>query len=132
MIAKLTLQRTFAIRGIVAALLALSLTATAAAENRPFSAWFKYASEIDAAWDVAGDPAKPSVVSIRRKSAGNQPAEKGGTPRRVLVLYPRPSSAYDIAITKILNVFDSKEANAEFTVINFELNQARGRETLQR
>ena len=131
MIAKLTLQRTFAIRGIVAALLALSLTATAAAENRPFAAWFKYASEIDAAWDVSGDPAKPNVVSIRQKSAENQSAEKRGTPRRVLVLYPRPSSAYDIAITKILNVFDSKEANAEFTVINFELNQTRGKETLQ-
>ena len=131
MIAKLALQRTFAVRGIVAALLALSLTATAAAENRPFSSWFKYGSEIDATWDVAGDPAKPNVVSIRRKSAENQAAEKRGTPRRVLVLYPRPSSAYDIAITKILNVFDSKEANAEFTVINFDLNQARGKETLQ-
>ena len=47
------------------------------------------------------------------------------------MLYPRSSPAYDIAITKILSVFDSKEVNADFTVINFELNQARGRETLQ-
>ena len=123
--------RGLAIRGIAAALLALSLTATAAAEMRPFSSWFKYGSEIDATWDVAGDAAKPMVVSIRRKSTENQSAQKRGAPRRVLVLYPRPSSAYDIAITKILNVFDSKEVNADFTVINFDLSQARGKETIQ-
>ena len=123
--------RVLAVRGIVATLLALSLTATARAENRPFSSWFKYGSEIDATWDVAGDVAKPTVVSIRRKSAEQQSVEKRGATRRVLVLYPRPSSAYDIAITKILSVFDSKELNADFTVINFELNQARGKETIQ-
>ena len=128
---KPTLQRTFAICGIVAALLALSLTAPAAAEDRPFSFWFKYGSEIDAAWDVAGDAAKPMTVSIRRKFAEDQPAEKRNPLRRVLVLYPRSSSAYDIAITKILSVFASKEVNADLTVINFELNQARGKETLQ-
>jgi putative ABC transport system substrate-binding protein len=126
-----TLQRAFAICGIVAALLALSLTAPAAAEDRPFSFWFKYSSEIDAAWDVAGDAAKPMTVSIRRKFAEDQPAEKRNPLRRVLVLYPRSSSAYDIAITKILSVFASKEVNADLTVINFELNQARGKETLQ-
>ena len=38
------------------------------------------------------------------------------------MLYPRPSSAYDIAITKILHVFDAKESNANVTVINFEMN----------
>ena len=123
--------RGLAIRGIAAALLALSLTATAAAEMRPFSSWFKYGSEIDAAWDVTGDAAKPTIVSIRRKPAEKQSFEKRGAARRVLVLYPRPSSAYDIAITKILNVFDSKEMNADFTVINFDLNQARGKETIQ-
>ena len=39
--------------------------------------------------------------------------------RRVLVIYPRASSAYDIAITKILTVFDTKELNTVFTVKNF-------------
>lgn len=131
MIAKPGFPRNFAVRGIAAALLVLSLTATAAAESRPFSSWFKYASEIDATWEVAGDPAKPTMVSIRRKAADKQSAEGRGNPRRVLVLYPRPSPAYDIAITKILSVFDSKEVNADFTVINFELDQAKGKATLQ-
>jgi len=128
---KPALQRTFVVRGIVAALLALSLVAPAAAENRPFSFWFKYGSEIDTTWDVTGDAAKPMTVSIRRKSAEDQSVEKHGPRQNVLVLYPRSSSAYDIAITKILSVFASKEINADLTVINFELNQARGKETLQ-
>lgn len=128
---KLTLQRAFAVRGIVAALLALLLSAPVAAEDRPFSTWFKYGSEIDAAWDVAADAAKPMIVLIRRKLAEDHSAEKRGVMRRVLVLYPRSSSAYDIAITKILNVFATKEVNADLTVVNFELNQTRGKETLQ-
>jgi putative ABC transport system substrate-binding protein len=43
-----------------------------------------------------------------------------------LVLYPRASSAYDIAITQILQVFSNKEINAEFLIVNFELDDARG------
>ena len=128
---KPTLQQAFAVRGIVAALLALLLTAPSVAEDRSFSSWFKYGSEIDAAWDVAGDPAKPMIVSVRRKSTLDQLAEKHSVTRRVLVLYPRASSAYDIAITKILSVFFAKEINVDLTVINFELNQGRGKETLQ-
>jgi putative ABC transport system substrate-binding protein len=126
MIAKRTRRWMSANRAIVTALLALALTAPAAANDRPFSAWFKYGGEIDATWDVVGDPAKPNVVSIKRKSA-----EKRAATQRVLVLYPRPSSAYDIAITKILNVFESKEFNVEFTAINFELIHERGKETIQ-
>lgn len=106
MIAKPGIQRNFAVRGIAAVVLVLSLTVTAAAENRPFSSWFKYGSEIDATWNVAGDPAKPTMVSIRRKAVDKQLTDMSGATRRVLVLYPRSSPAYDIAITKILSVFD--------------------------
>jgi len=49
---------------------------------------------------------------------------------RVLVLYPRPSSAYDIAITKILQIFESKALHTQFTVINFDMNDSRGREAI--
>ena len=48
-----------------------------------------------------------------------------------LVLYPRPSSAYDISITQILQVFANKDINAEFLIINFELNDAKGKFALQ-
>ncbi len=53
-----------------------------------------------------------------------------GPVRRVLVLYPRASSAYDTAITEILRTFSAKEINATVDVINFELNDAKGKASL--
>jgi putative ABC transport system substrate-binding protein len=111
--------------GIVAGLLLLSM-APAGAQERPYSKWFRYGDGIDTAWEITGDAAKPLEATIRRKGW-----EHRSSPRKVLVLYPRPSSAYDIAITKILHVFETKELNAEFAVINFEMDDKRGKEVVQ-
>lgn len=110
----------------IAVAVAVSLAGPAAADDQPFSRWFKYGSGIETAWEVAGDAANPMQVSIRRKGIGQR-----GTAKRVLVLYPRPSSAYDIAITKILQVFDSKEIDAELTVVNFEIRDEVGKEAIR-
>ncbi len=72
---------------------------------------------------MVGDPTNPLVVSINRKDGV-------GPVRRVLVLYPRASSAYDTAITEILRTFSAKEINASVDVINFELNDAKGKASL--
>jgi putative tryptophan/tyrosine transport system substrate-binding protein len=110
---------------LIAALLAWWIPSPASAQARPFAKWFKYSSDIDTSWNVAGDAAKPLEVLIRPKQA-----QKGAL-KRVLVLYPRPSSAYDIAITEILRVFQAKDLNTEVAVINFELDDKRGKESLQ-
>jgi putative ABC transport system substrate-binding protein len=109
---------------VAAAVLTCWTADSADAQTRPFDKWFKYSSDIDTAWDVAGDAAQPMRVSIRRKQAD-------GPEKRVLVLYPRPSSAYDTAITEILRMFVAKEINSHVTVINFELNDARGKAILE-
>jgi putative ABC transport system substrate-binding protein len=93
----------------------------AAAEEQPYSKWFRYGSGIDAAWTLRASPANPLQISLRR----NAPDLRGPA-KRVLVLYPRPSSAYDTAITKILHIFEAKEVNAEFTVVNFQMDDAKG------
>jgi putative ABC transport system substrate-binding protein len=112
-------------RVAVAALVLSSIASAArAAEPRPFDKWFKYKSEIEKNWTVAGDPANAMRVVISRK-------ETPGATRRVLVMYPRPSSAYDIAITEILQIFAAKELNAEVEVVNFELDNAKGKAVLQ-
>ena len=54
-----------------------------------------------------------------------------GPLRRVLVLYPRPSPAYDIAISKVLEVFANKGLNAEFLAFNFQNDDGRGAAALQ-
>jgi putative tryptophan/tyrosine transport system substrate-binding protein len=109
---------------ILVGLLVCSLP-EAGAQERYSSKWFRYGAGIDTAWEVAADPANPMHVSIHRKGG-----EERGPRKRVLVLYPRPSSAYDTAITKILHVFESKELNAEFSVINFEMSDKRGADAL--
>jgi hypothetical protein len=70
--------------------------------------------------------ANPMRISVQRRNA-----EPRGVRKHVLVLYPRPSSAYDIAITKILHVFEGKELSADFTVINFDMDDAQGKQALQ-
>ena len=109
---------------VVAAVLCSTTTRATSAEPPPFSKWFKYSSDIEKSWDVASDAAQPMYVSLRRKDAT-------GPLKRILVLYPRPSSAYDIAITEILRTFAAKEINSHIEVVNFELNDARGKAALQ-
>lgn len=87
------------------------------------STWFKHGQEVLGAWHVAEAEGDPMRIVIRPRSNAS-PA------RKVLVLYPRPSSAYDIAITKILQVFAEKDIDAEFTVINFNNEDARGKSAL--
>jgi ABC-type uncharacterized transport system substrate-binding protein len=95
--------------------------ATTRAQDQAVTSWFRYGAGVDTAWQVAADAADAMHVTIRRKGG-----ESHGSTKRVLVLYPRPSSAYDIAITKILHVFESKEIDAEFAVINFAMNDENG------
>ena len=99
--------------------------AFAAADAQPFAKWFKYAPEMSRQWEIAGDAANPLQVSVKNNL-------KQGKLRKVLVLYPRASSAYDIAITQILQVFSNKDINAEFVVVNFELDDARGKTIMRR
>jgi putative ABC transport system substrate-binding protein len=87
------------------------------------SAWFKHGDDVLNAWMVAEVDGDPMRISIR-------PRFNSEPDRRVLVVYPRPSSAYDIAITKILQVFAEKEIAAVFTVINFNNDDARGKAAL--
>jgi putative ABC transport system substrate-binding protein len=103
------------------ALLVASLGPSVAAHVK--SAWFKHGDEVLSAWTVSEVPNDPMRVTIR-------PRFNSEPDRRVLVVYPRPSSAYDVAITKILQVFAEKEIAAEFTIVNFNNDNARGKAAL--
>jgi putative tryptophan/tyrosine transport system substrate-binding protein len=107
-------------------LLTSSFVYRAAAQDRASSKWFRYGAGVEESWDISGNPAQPMQFSITRKGM-----ELRRSSQRVLVLYPRPSSAYDVAITKILQVFESKALDAQFTVVNFEMNDARGKEAVK-
>lgn len=95
--------------------------------SQPYWEWFKYEHEVEEDWIFSAVAGRPFEVTMRpRNPDRKQPV------RRVFVLYPRPSSAYDIAISKMLDVFDDKRLNTEFTVVNFRNEDALARQALAR
>ena len=114
-------------RGLLGSLAALPFAGRAPAfAADPSAPWFHIDQEAQAAWAVTPTPDNPLKVTIRRRDAGQRPAKS-----RVLVLYPRPSSAYDVAISRILDVFAEKDLDVELTAINFRTEPDRGRAALQ-
>ena len=111
--------------------LALAIFASLTAEARAsatttFTDWFKVGSAVLEDWDISVSPTDPLKVRIRPKRTSNsQPL------RRIMVLYPRPSSAYDTAITKVLSVMADKRVNVEFTVHNFKIDDKLGRAAIE-
>lgn len=94
----------------------------AAFAKSEFSSWFSYGDSVEKTWRVSGVPGDPNRVQIQLRKE-NSSAPK----RKIMVVYPRPSSAYKVAITKILGVFAEKDINADITVVNFKKDDARGK-----
>ena len=93
----------------------------AAAQDQPFASWFKYDADIANVWTVQGDASHPLEVTITKAKKSSGPT------KHIMVLYPRASSAYDISISVILRVFANKDVNAEFHIVNFELDRKEGK-----
>lgn len=109
-----------------AALAAIALAGGPALAAPSYADWFRYGDEVSRSWqfvEVEGDNMKV-IVRPRHQSASSKHY-------KVLVLYPRPSSAYDVCITRALSVFEEKEIYANLTVINFKKEQARGEAALE-
>jgi putative ABC transport system substrate-binding protein len=112
----------------LAATVAVVLAQPCAAANEPaapYASWFKYDAPVTKAWTFTVNPADSNELTIEPKTKRD-----GAKLRKVLVMYPRASSAYDTAISKILTVFDSKELNTVFIVKNFNLDNAKARAIL--
>ena len=113
------------------ALLAVVVIATGSLFYSPeslaghYKDWFGYGDSVSSSWRFADIDGDANQLIIHR--ADKAPGEAA---RRVFVFYPRRSSAYNTAITSILNVFDEKNIDAEFTVFNFLKDPERGRQGL--
>ena len=94
----------------------------AAFAKTDFSSWFSYGDSVEKSWRVSEVPGDAYKVRIQPRKE-NSSAPK----RKIMVVYPRPSSAYKVAITKILEIFAEKDINADITVVNFKKDDARGK-----
>lgn len=97
-----------------------------APEKQPYWQWFKYRHSVLETWSINPDPKSAHVVHAKPIRLGLASPQ-----RKVMVLYPRASSAYDVSITKIFNVFEDKQLDAEVTIINFGIDDVRGKEALR-
>ena len=99
----------------------------ALAQARPaYSDWFKYSREqVERFWNVSEVEGDPNRVVIRPLGM------EINSGRRMTVLYPRASSAYDTAITKILDVFDDKNMAVWIEVVNYAGSNERAREAVR-
>jgi putative ABC transport system substrate-binding protein len=119
----------YSIRALATAALAFTIfTAPHSAAAEPaYSDWFRFGGSVEKSWHVSEVAGNPSEVRIRPRYVGPK-----ATKRKVMVVYPRPSSAYDTAITKILDIFADKNVNADIDVVNFRKNDVRGRKVIKR
>ncbi len=122
----LTVVRNLAIGGL--GLMALGATPAAAtqgyfddgaAPQRPYGEWFRVDDEAARVWTVSGFQADTNRVHIERRKGLERRLRQKRDQAHVLVLYPKPSSAYDTAISKILTMFDARGVDAIVTAINF-------------
>ncbi len=87
----------------------------AASEPQPgWDQWFSMRPESQKAWTVVPDPGEGYRFRVVRKDA---PAQE--TIHKTLVLFPKKSSAYNTAMSKLLDIFLEKNLPVEFTIVNF-------------
>lgn len=91
------------------------------------SDWLKPNADSLKLWQVNPDPDNTlkATITLVKPMAGNKPA------KRVLILYPRASSAYDVALNRLLDVFHEREVSAQFAVVNFQNNPALGAQAIE-
>lgn len=118
-------QRSFMASWLVAFLL-LAISQICAAQTVELSDWLKPDSDSLKVWQVSTSADNPLQANI---TAIKSPSGKGAA-KKVLILYPRASSAYDVALNRLLDVFNEREVHAQFTVINFQNNPALGMQAI--
>jgi putative ABC transport system substrate-binding protein len=111
-------------KGVLVACVMAAAWPTSSEASPVYAGWFRHSENITGAWTFSEVGADPQQVMIKSTVTGE------GQPKRILVLYPKRSSAYDIAISKILDVFASKNMPVEFQVINFKNDDGLGAEVL--
>lgn len=97
------------------------------APGAEFREWFSLDESLLDRWTVVGDARAPDQVSISARVGLGGSALRVEPQHRLMVLYPKPSSAYDQALSKILTVFESRGLTIEVTAINFRRDAERGK-----
>ncbi|MDJ0944474.1 MAG: ABC transporter substrate binding protein [Kiloniellales bacterium] len=126
MMMPLATKRLSSAAAFLSAFLLVAVCSLSARAEPAYETWFTPSEQSLRAWNFVEVEDDDSQVLIRKK----QP-DVTGPVLPVMVIFPRPSSAYDIAMNKILDVFEEKEINAEFLLYNFGKDHGRGKRGLK-
>lgn len=113
---------------LLAALVVALLSGALAAGATPAASaadWFRIGPDALPDWSVERRPDRPEEVTLRPRRA------QAGPLRRVMVAYPRPSDAYDVAMATMLTVFIRKGLDVAVTAVNFGNDDMKGQALLQ-
>ena len=83
------------------------------------SSWLALSPVSEASWQITAERENGRVLVL-------EPITMGDDPKKILVLFPKASSAYDTAMDTILGFFLDKRKSVHFTLINFEGRPDRG------
>jgi len=101
------------------------LSLPAAMAQASLSEWFRVHEDALQYWElVPGE--HPLQASLRPRYSTPEPV------RRVLFIYPYASSAYDIAISRVLEIFAEKRIAAIIHAVNFQNQPSRGRTLIEK
>ena len=90
-----------------------------------YAEWFQHDETVTGNWVFSEVMGESNRVRITRRDASDEPAKK------IFVLYSKPSSAYAVAISKILEIFEAKGMNVEFEVYNYSKDDIQGERALK-
>ena len=95
----------------------------AQAMGQSTSSWLALSPVSEASWQITAERENGRVLVL-------EPITMGDDPKKILVLFPKASSAYDTAMDTILGFFLDKRKAVHFTLINFEGRPDRGLQAL--
>jgi putative tryptophan/tyrosine transport system substrate-binding protein len=103
--------------------------ADAPKQQQPASAveWFKLTPETAKHWTLTADPAD----KLRFTITPNAQELQGGSQKKVLALFTKPSGGYNTALSTMLDVFVEKRQGVTITGVNFENKPEQGKKVLE-
>ncbi|AFY69104.1 hypothetical protein Pse7367_0804 [Thalassoporum mexicanum PCC 7367] len=83
-------------------------------EGLPDLKWFSLNPEVYLHWHVAAVPNNPATLVVKPNWVSRDVEKKS-----ILILMPKRSSVYGVAVSTTLNIFKQKNIAADFTIVNY-------------
>ena len=99
---------------------------SAYSQNVSWNDWLKIEDERLKSWIIESFPGDGLSVRIRIKKNVIESKTK-----KILILFPKKSSAYNTALDTILRVFENKGVAADFTIVNFKDQRTLGLDAIK-